>query len=317
MSFDLDTESMESTRPLVTFVLLSYNQEAFIAQALAGAFAQTYSPLQIILSDDCSSDSTFDIMKEAARQYSGPHQIILNRNECNLGIGGHINKVVDLAEGEWIVGAAADDISLPERTSEIVAAASKSGGKARSIWSRARHMGPDGELLELFEHSNDEPYSTKEMINNKRVVMGCSHAWHKDVFKVFGPLYHKVMFEDNAISFRSYLLGEIIYIDKTLVFYRQHASNATNYSQKIDQSILIRKMTTRRQYAIVGVYQRLLDVITYKESPSVGTKDLRVVNRLLLRQLLIQILKMNIASTMPSADRLVNWARKTLKTFKK
>ena len=41
--------------PLVTFALFAYNQERYVREAVEGAFAQTYQPLEIILSDDCSS----------------------------------------------------------------------------------------------------------------------------------------------------------------------------------------------------------------------------------------------------------------------
>ncbi len=51
---------------LVTFALFSYNQERFIREALRGALAQTYSPLQIVISDDCSQDRTFKIIQEQA-----------------------------------------------------------------------------------------------------------------------------------------------------------------------------------------------------------------------------------------------------------
>jgi cellulose synthase/poly-beta-1,6-N-acetylglucosamine synthase-like glycosyltransferase len=41
-------------KPLVSFVLLSYNQEDFIIESVRSALSQTYEPLEIILSDDCS-----------------------------------------------------------------------------------------------------------------------------------------------------------------------------------------------------------------------------------------------------------------------
>ena len=53
-----------SEKPLLTFAIAAFNQEAFIREAVEAAFAQTYSPLEIVLSDDCSKDRTFDIMKE-------------------------------------------------------------------------------------------------------------------------------------------------------------------------------------------------------------------------------------------------------------
>ena len=41
-------------RPLISFVVLAYNQESFIREAIEGALTQTYSPLEIVFSDDCS-----------------------------------------------------------------------------------------------------------------------------------------------------------------------------------------------------------------------------------------------------------------------
>ncbi len=57
---------MNEERPLVSFVLLAYNQERYVEEAIAGAFAQDYSPLEIILSDDCSTDGTYAIMQRMA-----------------------------------------------------------------------------------------------------------------------------------------------------------------------------------------------------------------------------------------------------------
>ena len=52
----------EQGRPLITFALFAYNQEKYIEEAVQGAFLQTYSPLEIILSDDGSTDRTFEII---------------------------------------------------------------------------------------------------------------------------------------------------------------------------------------------------------------------------------------------------------------
>ena len=60
------------SNPLISFVLLAYKQEKYIREAVEGAFAQTYSPLEIILSDDASPDGTFEIIQEMAAAYQGP-----------------------------------------------------------------------------------------------------------------------------------------------------------------------------------------------------------------------------------------------------
>ena len=71
-------------QPMVTFALFAYNQEKYIREAVKGAFSQTYEPLEIILSDDCSSDRTFEIMQEMAKAYQGPHRVVARTNRKNL-----------------------------------------------------------------------------------------------------------------------------------------------------------------------------------------------------------------------------------------
>ena len=107
--------------PLVSFCILTYNQEKFIEDAIKGALSQEYDNLEIIISDDGSTDRTYDIAKNLIDNYKGPHKVILNRNNPNLGIREHCNKLLyELAKGEYILLAAGDDISAPERTKEYV-----------------------------------------------------------------------------------------------------------------------------------------------------------------------------------------------------
>ena len=48
-------------KKLVSYCLFAFNQEKYINEAIKGALNQTYSPLEIIISDDCSTDLTFQI----------------------------------------------------------------------------------------------------------------------------------------------------------------------------------------------------------------------------------------------------------------
>lgn len=61
---------------LVSFILVAYNQEDFIEEAIISAINQNYEPLEIIISDDASTDQTFKIAKAAIDRYKGPHHVI-------------------------------------------------------------------------------------------------------------------------------------------------------------------------------------------------------------------------------------------------
>ena len=225
-----------NTKPLVTFIICAYNQEHFIREAVEGAFAQTYSPLEIILSDDCSQDQTFEIMREMAAGYRGPHRLILNQNSTNLGLARHSNRLAELAHGELLVGAAGDDVSLPERTTLMVEVWEASSRRATSIHGRwividrygCRTNEEETVSWPVVEASSVVKQFVKPIdfiANRKPHVQGSCHTTLKHLFAVFGPLPEYVVYEDFALAFRSALVGEIYFINRPLVKYRRHSEN--------------------------------------------------------------------------------------------
>ena len=250
----------EAQSPLVTFALFAYNQKKYIAEAVNAALRQTYTPLQIILSDDASDDGTYELMCQIVSRYDGHHEIILNRNERNLGIGAHVNKVMEMAKGEIIVAAAGDDISDTNRAETVANEFLKSEGKIYSIWSAARYIDDAGYLLVRRFPGTLEEFTEETMVRNIRPLIGATHAWRREVFDLFGPLMDGIVFEDNAISFRSYLLGDIKYLDQELVSYRSHSNNITNFTRVGDFKTLYAAAAKRNTWALIGVNQRKRDL---------------------------------------------------------
>ena len=175
-----NTSKLPQAQKLVTFALFAYNQEKYIIEAVEGAFAQTYEPLEIIISDDCSSDQTFEIIKEMAGQYPGPHRVIVRQSQTNRGLVRHIRDVVETASGDIVVVAAGDDISFSQRTKELVSLMEKEGAEfAASNYSR---IGSDG-YVKPENISND--YSGNYIwqiadCDPKHFASGASAAYRKD-----------------------------------------------------------------------------------------------------------------------------------------
>lgn len=212
----------EINRPTVTFALIAFNQEQYIREAVEGALAQTYYPLEIILSDDCSTDRTFEIMCEMTSKYNGGHKITLNKNDINLGIAGHINSIVKMTMTDFLVVAAGDDISMPTRVGILTEEWVSSGRKAKSIYSLAEDVDIFGvstgfirsgskisDLNDLYEHASRNIY-----------VLGAAHAWDMDLFRKFHVLNGHVVNEDVVLSARAAIIGEVRLIPQVLIKYR-------------------------------------------------------------------------------------------------
>ncbi len=253
-------------------MIIAYNQEQYIRQAIEGALSQTYQPLEIILSDDCSGDGTYEIIQEIAGEYSGPHQIRTNRNEHNLGIGGHVSRLMEMAGGELIVVAAGDDVSLPERVERMCQEYRDSGGTAMSIYSSFtvidEHGKEQGIVRKPPRKDGDDVESRIRAIS----ACGCSHSWHRSVFDIFGPMLPGTVYEDKTIAFRSAMLGEIRYVDEPLVLYRRHPENITAVPQdkcmtgKSVNAYMVQKL--KRRLLTMKNYQRDLSLPGHQSDSS-------------------------------------------------
>lgn len=206
---------------LVTLYVAAYNQEALVRHAIAGAFAQTYGPLEIILSDDASQDGTFAVMQEMAASYTGPHAVVLNRNSKNLGIPAHVDRVMEISRGELIVQNAGDDVSLPGRVARLVEVWREGGGRIKALHSAKYRIDEDGQVLgRQVDREPIDGHSPLALLRDKPSISGASMAWDREVFDVFGPLGTTPVFEDYPICLRAATIGDVAYVDEPLLHYR-------------------------------------------------------------------------------------------------
>ena len=205
---------------LITFALFAYNQEQYIEEAIEGAFSQIYSPMEIILSDDNSNDQTFHIMEKMAKEYTGPHKIILNRNNENMGLIRHINKIaLKISTGDIIVVASGDDISLRNRVNQSYRIF-KDDSRIMSVSMNLERIDEIGRLIKQ-KNINSQLTTLNDFINNPHLLLlGASRAYRKKIFNFFGELNPNIVSEDSGLVFRSLLLGKNYHSDSIGVKYR-------------------------------------------------------------------------------------------------
>jgi glycosyltransferase involved in cell wall biosynthesis len=218
---------MSGDRPLVTVLLICYNQEDLVQAAFEGALAQTYSPLEIFVSDNASTDRSFDIIKEVAAGYSGPHRIALHRNATNLGIMGNIDHAMSMVSGEFVVSSHGDDVSLPHRVERLVEVWLASGRRAKAIHSARRRMDEAGRLHEIIEDNRVLADMTPlEVVRDHGTLVGATLGWSRELWDVFGPISPIGIFDDFPTCFRASLIGEIRYVPEPLVNFREGGNSA-------------------------------------------------------------------------------------------
>lgn len=215
------TQTTQARTPRITLAVLAYNQSAFVEDAVRSALAQECEPVEVLLSDDASPDTTFEQMKALAEAYRGPHQVVLRRNEKNLGIGPHFNAVLQAARGELVVMMAGDDISLPDRVALTAKAWDESGTRLDLIACDLIDMSHDGDDLGVIRVDDLSKWSLAEWAKRRPYIVGAGHAFTKRLFDRFGTLAPGVAYEDQIITLRALCSGGATTIHKPLVRYRR------------------------------------------------------------------------------------------------
>jgi glycosyltransferase involved in cell wall biosynthesis len=217
---------MESIRASV--VLLTYNQEAFVKEALQSLLDQDYDHLEIVVSDDCSKDGTWAVVESLGMAYSGSKKIVLNRNSSNLGIGGNYAKAFSLTSGDVIFSAAGDDVSLPSRFTETIAAWQETGMRVDLVATDALDMTISGETVGLKAIDELQQWEMSKWFSRRPYHFGASHMLTRRLLEL-NSLHPQLNAEDQCLMFRALLMGGACRLAKPLVKHRQ---NGVSYKSK-------------------------------------------------------------------------------------
>ena len=212
--------------PKVSVHIIAYNQAGYIAEAISSAVEQDYATLEVVVSDDASTDRTPDIISEFATRY--PDRVKPVLNPVNLGITGNSNAGLAACTGDLIAFMGGDDVLLPGKIAAQVAWFLEKPERvlcahqvevfyddgAKPAYPLSRHMisgkGADG----MIRH---QPFgATSVMVRSDAIP-----AWG---FRKKLPVVSDIMLWIDVLASG----GEYGFLEGTYARYRKHDANITS-----------------------------------------------------------------------------------------
>ncbi|MEN7547897.1 glycosyltransferase [Rapidithrix thailandica] len=138
-------------KPLVSVICLCHNHGPYVRESLESVCQQTYPDIELIIVDDASTDNSPEEIERFVKQHPGTQYVALLRN---LGNCRAFNRGLALASGKYVIDLAADDILLPQRVEQQVAAMEELGPSYGVVFSDAEMIDEAGNKLKTYYARN-------------------------------------------------------------------------------------------------------------------------------------------------------------------
>ncbi|NGZ90282.1 glycosyltransferase family 2 protein [Psychroflexus maritimus] len=205
----------------ISIAMATYNGERFLQEQLDSFVAQSRLPDELVVSDDCSTDGTLEILERFAKE--APFEVIINKNKNNLGYAGNFNRALELTTGDLVFLSDQDDVWFDNKIEVMCNHASNTDKMV--LLNDA--VITDTELKDTGVTQLGQIKSGN--LPESLYVLGCSVLIKRQFFKVCLPIPKGYSSHDGWIVKLAEGLNNKLIIDEPFQYYRRHNSNETSY----------------------------------------------------------------------------------------
>lgn len=249
-------------QPLVSVVVISYNQGKYITEILNSLKAQTYTNWELIVADDASSDDSVHVFNKWLQQNNVVAKQIFHVN--NTGLSAVLNEAVELCEGKYIKFIAADDYLHPDCLQKSVDCLEMKGQEYGMVFTDTYCVDENSNLLPDFaDYDALGKISAldfkKELIKGNRIA-ALTVMLHKKAVVETGKYDATYLVEDY---YRWLKINEkylIAYLPEKLSYYRWHDSNI---SQTKAERIALETAMIQMMFDHTGLVKSRINDIVY------------------------------------------------------
>ncbi|MBL3656485.1 glycosyltransferase [Fulvivirga sediminis] len=211
-----------SDQPLVSIICLCYNHERFVKEALLSVFQQTYKNIEIIVVDDASTDNSGEIIADLLKAYPDVRFMSLKQNIGNCKA---FNRAYALSSGDFVIDLAADDVLLPKRVEQGVAALKRLGEEYGLNFTNAEVIDEGGTFIKHHYPIGSEGKSLisipsgdvfKELVS-RYFICPPTMMYTRALVEYLNGYDEDLSYEDFDLWIRSSRVFKYVFTDEVLV----------------------------------------------------------------------------------------------------
>lgn len=227
---------------VVSVIVITYNSRKFVLQTLDSILKQSYNDIELIISDDCSTDGTYEICDKwlSENEYRFIKSQIV-KTDKNSGICSNYNNGLKYSTGEWIKYIAGDDYLTEDCISSFVQALNFSKDKILICgtlpFNNKEQLKPRILPLKDFECSCQE--QERMLVKKGTIIEGPTLFLEAETLKKLGGFEEKYPFIEDYPLYMKYLSHgyKITLVNKYLIHYREYPESVSRSNIRFTSSI--------------------------------------------------------------------------------
>jgi len=229
---------------MISVALATYNGEKYIREQINSILNQTYKDFELVICDDCSTDSTVKILENYLKN---DKRIKLFLNKNNLGFKKNFERVISFCHGEFIAFSDQDDIWQPwklEKELQLITNKDLVCTNALMVDANGKSLGYTMKEVVGYSYFPKSKEDQFLFLLQRNIVQGSTILARTEFLRKWIPIPAAFTFHDYYFALVACIENGIAYLNECSIFYRQHTNNITK-NNKINESFLKKLYITK------------------------------------------------------------------------
>lgn len=210
---------------MVDILMATYNGEAFVEEQVQSIIGQSFTDWRLLIHDDGSTDNTVNILRRLMQEDDRIQ--LLEDGICHFGVARNFIHLVNSSSAQYCMFCDQDDIWLPNKIEEMLGEIKRYSQDIPQVVYSNAYLWTSQKGIISDKNTLTYPTTLRQTLFLNTGIQGAAAIFNRKMCDRIGEELCFYAMHDHVLLLAGICFGEVHYLHKSLMYYRQHENNLT------------------------------------------------------------------------------------------
>ena len=210
---------------MVDILMATYNGEAFVEEQVQSIIGQSFTDWRLLIHDDGSTDNTVNILRRLMQEDDRIQ--LLEDGICHFGVARNFIHLVNSSSAQYCMFCDQDDIWLPNKIEEMLGEIKRYSQDIPQVVYSNAYLWTSQKGIISDKNTLTYPTTLRQTLFLNTGIQGAAAIFNRAMCEVIEQPLSFYAMHDHVLLLAGICFGEVHYLHKSLMYYRQHENNLT------------------------------------------------------------------------------------------